>query len=85
MRNIWLLQELELTKAECLRQSTVLSEKNRIIHDLLLSKYSQDLDGSSFKVDQDSINMSALKEADDHTIAQNLPINLVQDVVLIGD
>ena len=77
-------KELELTKAECLRQSNVLSEKNGIIHDLLLSKYNQDPDGSSFKVDQGNINMSALKEAD-HTTAQNLPNSLVQDVVLIGD
>ena len=69
-------KELERTKAECLRQSNVLSEKNGIIHYLLLSKYSQDPDGSSFKVDQDSINMSALKEVD-HTTAQNLPNNLV--------
>ena len=49
-------KELELTKAECLRQSNVLSEKNGIIHDLLLSKYNQDPDGSSFKVDQGNIN-----------------------------
>ena len=77
-------KELELTKAECLRQSNVLSEKNGIIHDLLLSKYNQHPDGSSFKVDQGNINMSALKEAD-HTTAQNLPNSLVQDVVLIGD
>ena len=77
-------KELELTKAECLRQSNVLSEKNGIIHDLLLSKYNQDPDGNSSKVDQGNINMSVLKEAD-HTTAQNLPNSLVQDVVLIGD
>ena len=77
-------KDLELTKAECLRQSNVLSEKNGIIHDLLLSKYNQDPYGSSFKVDQGNINMSAVKEAD-HTTAQNLPNSLVQDVVLIGD
>ena len=77
-------KELVLTKAECLRQSNVLSEKNGSIHDLLLSKYSQDRDGSSFKVDQGNINMSALKEAD-HTTSQNLPNSLVQDVVLTGD
>ena len=77
-------KELELTKAECLRQSNVLSEKNGIIHGLLLSKYNQDPDGSSFKVDQGNINMSASKEAD-HTTAQNLINSLVQDVVLIDD
>ena len=63
-------KELELTKTECVCQSNVLSEKNGIIPDLLLSKSSQDPDGSSSKVDQGSINMLTLKEVDHLTSAQ---------------
>ena len=69
-------KELEPTKAECFRQSNILAEKNGIIHDLLLSKSTRDPDGSSFKVDQGSINMLTLKEVD-RTTAQNFPNNLV--------
>ena len=77
-------KELELTKAECLRPTNVILEMNGIIYNLLLSKSSQEPDGSSFKVDQGSINMLTLKEVD-RTTAQNLPDNLEQDVVLICD